>query len=321
MNKNKYIILVTGASGFVGKELIKKLLAEGHKIIGLVRKNINIFNSKSYENLLVNDISQGVSISHIQKIDIVIHLAAKTHSQNNNYKDYYKTNVLGTENIINLAVKKNVKFILMLSSIKVNGEGFSNNKIEYTEKSETLPKDAYGISKLESENILIKDSIKNNISYVVLRPPLIYGKGAKGNLLKLIKYIEKGLPLPFISGENKRSLLSLNNLIDAIIRILYTTNSHNNVYLISDDIPVNPEDLYSVIANKLNKKLVKIKVNKKLLQILLWPIGKSRMVEKISNSLIIDNSKIKKTLGWKPRITLDDDIHNMVKGYKNFNEE
>ena len=111
MNKNKYIILVTGASGFIGMELIKKLLAEGHKIIGLVRKNINIFNSKSYENLLVNDISQGVSISHIQKIDIVIHLAAKTHSQNNNYKDYYKTNVLGTENIINLAVKKNVKFL------------------------------------------------------------------------------------------------------------------------------------------------------------------------------------------------------------------
>jgi len=321
VNKNKYIILVTGASGFIGKELIKKLLAEGHKVIGLVRKNINIFNSKSYENLLVNDISQGVSISHIQKIDIVIHLAAKTHSQNNNYKDYYKTNVLGTENIINLAVKKNVKFILMLSSIKVNGEGFSNNKIEYTEKSETLPKDAYGISKLESENILIKDSIKNNISYVVLRPPLIYGKGAKGNLLKLIKHVEKGLPLPSISGENKRSILSLNNLIDAIIRILYNKNSHNNVYLISDDIPVNPEDLYSVIANKLNKKLVKIKVNKKLLQILLWPIGKSRMAEKIFNSLIIDNSKIKRTLGWKPRITLDDDIHNMVKGYKNFNEE
>ena len=321
MNKNKYIILVTGASGFIGRELIKKLLTEGHKVIGLVRKNINIFNSESYENLLVNDISQVVSISHIKKIDIVIHLAAKTHSQNNNYKDYYKTNVLGTENIINLAVKKNVKFILMLSSIKVNGEGFSNNKIEYTEKSETLPKDAYGISKLESENILIKDSIKNNISYVVLRPPLIYGKGAKGNLLKLIKHVEKGLPLPFISGENKRSILSLNNLIDAIIKILYNTNSHNNVYLISDDIPVNPEDLYSVIANKLNKKLVKIKVNKKLLQILLWPIGKSRMVEKISNSLIIDNSKIKNTLGWKPRITLDDDIHNMVKGYKNFNEE
>ena len=317
MNKNKYIILVTGASGFIGRELIKKLLTEGHKVIGLVRKNINIFNSESYENLLVNDISQVVSISHIKKIDIVIHLAAKTHSQNNNYKDYYKTNVLGTESIINLAVKKNVKFILMLSSIKVNGEGFSNNKIEYTEKSQVLPKSAYGISKLESENILIKNAIKNNISYVILRPPLIYGKGAKGNLLKLIKHIEKGLPLPFISGENKRSFLSLNNLIDAIIRILYNTNTHNSVYLICDDIAVNPEDLYSVIANKLNKKLMKIKINKKLLQILLWPIGKSRMVEKISNSLIIDNSKIKNTLGWKPRITLDDDIHNMVKGYKN----
>ena len=105
------------------------------------------------------------------------------------------------------------------------------------------------------------------------------------------------------------------------MKVLYNTNTHNNIYLISDDIAVNPEDLYSAIANKLNKKLLKIKVNKKLLQILLWSIGKSRMVEKLSNSLIIDNSKVKKVLGWKPKTTLDDDIHNMVKGYKNFNEE
>jgi len=320
LNKNKYTILVTGASGFIGKPLIKQFLKEGHKVIGLVRKKSNYFNSNLYEDFLIKDIAEDFSNSKFKKIDIIIHLAAITHSKYRNYNEYKKTNVSGIKNIIDFGIKSNVKKIIMISSIKVNGEGFIDNKIKYSENSPLNPKDAYGFSKLESEKILIKQCIKNNISYIILRPSLVYGAGVKGNLLNLMKYIDKGIPLPLLSSNNKRSMLSLNNLINAIIIALYNKQAHNNIFLVSDDISISTEDLYVAIAEKLNKKLYTIKINKILLKLFLLPLGKIRLLEKISNSLIIDNTKIKKQLGWESIISFDDEIKNMVEKYKKSNE-
>tara|TARA_B100000676_G_scaffold90017_1_gene89767 strand:- start:1528 stop:2493 length:966 start_codon:yes stop_codon:yes gene_type:complete len=315
VNKYKFNILVTGASGFIGKSLIKKLISMNYYVIGLVRKKSVLNRSPFYSEVLIDDIGKSLSNINISQIDIIIHLAAITHDYNKKYEDYLNTNVNGVTNIVNLGAKISAKLIIMLSSIKVNGEGFYQNNIKYNEKSIPQPSDFYGKSKLESENILIEQCKKNNISYVILRPPLIYGDGVKGNLLNLMKYIDRNIPMPIIKSKNIRSMLSINNLIEALVKIINNKNTHNDMYLISDNIPVSPKNLYNNISKNLNKKLYTFTINKYLLKIFLWPIGKSYLIDKISSSLIIDNTKIKKALKWTPSVSFDQEVKNMVKGY------
>ena len=312
MNKIKYNIAVSGASGFIGRALITKLIKEGHQVFGLVRNKITCYDPIYYKNILVEDISKNIVFDEKIKIDILYHLAAKTHSKSNNYKEYYDVNVLGLKSLLNISKPLKIKKIIMLSSIKVNGEGFLNNNDYYSEMSKDNPLDNYGISKLEAENLLKTFCIGNNINFVILRPPLVYGAGVKGNLKKLMYYIDKNIPLPIIKTANNRSLISLRNLVSALIIVAHNDNAKNKTYLVADDVPISVEDLYKNIAKVMNKKLFIMKFYSFFFKILLWPLGKSRLVEKISNSLIVDNTKIKKETDWKPTISMMDEFKYMI---------
>ena len=317
MNKIKYNIAVSGASGFIGRALITKLIKEGHQVFGLVRNKITCYDPIYYKNILVEDISKNIVFDEKIKIDILYHLAAKTHSKSNNYKEYYDVNVLGLKSLLNILKPLKIKKIIMLSSIKVNGEGFLNNDNYYSEMSKNNPLDNYGISKLEAENLLKTFCIGNNINFVILRPPLVYGAGVKGNLKKLMYYIDKNIPLPIIKTANNRSLISLRNLVSALIIVALNDNANSQTYLVSDDLPISVENLYKNIAIIMKKKLFLIKFYSLFFKILLWPFGKAKLVEKISSSLIIDNAKIKKDTEWRPAISLMDDLKSMVESRKN----
>ena len=317
MNKIKYNIAVSGASGFIGGALITKLIKEGHQVFGLVRNKITCYDPIYYKNILVEDISKNIVFDEKIKIDILYHLAAKTHSKSNNYKEYYDVNVLGLKSLLNILKPLKIKKIIMLSSIKVNGEGFLNNDNYYSEMSKNNPLDNYGISKLEAENLLKTFCIGNNINFVILRPPLVYGAGVKGNLKKLMYYIDKNIPLPIIKTANNRSLISLRNLVSALIIVALNDNANGQTYLVSDDLPISVENLYKNIAIIMKKKLFLIKFYSLFFKILLWPFGKAKLVEKISSSLIIDNAKIKKDTEWRPAISLMDDLKSMVESRKN----
>ena len=317
MNKIKYNIAVSGASGFIGRALITKLIKEGHQVFGLVRNKITCYDPIYYKNILVEDISKNIVFDEKIKIDILYHLAAKTHSKSNNYKEYYDVNVLGLKSLLNILKPLKIKKIIMLSSIKVNGEGFLNNDNYYSEMSKDNPLDNYGISKLEAENLLKTFCIGNNINFVILRPPLVYGAGVKGNLKKLMYYIDKNIPLPIIKTANNRSLISLRNLVSALIIVALNDNANSQTYLVSDDLPISVENLYKNIAIIMKKKLFLIKFYSLFFKILLWPFGKAKLVEKISSSLIIDNAKIKKDTEWRPAISLMDDLKSMVESRKN----
>ena len=316
MNKIKYNIAVSGASGFIGRALITKLIKEGHQVFGLVRNKITCYDPIYYKNILVEDISKNIVFDEKIKIDILYHLAAKTHSKSNNYKEYYDVNVLGLKNLLNISKPLKIKKIIMLSSIKVNGEGFFNNNNYYSEMSKDNPLDNYGISKLEAENLLNTFCIGNNINFVILRPPLVYGSGVKGNLKKLMYYIDKNIPLPIIKTANNRSLISLRNLVSALIIVALNDNANGQTYLVSDDLPISVENLYKNIAIIMKKKLFLIKFYSLFFKILLWPFGKAKLVEKISNSLIIDNTKIKNDTEWRPDISLMDDLKSMIENRK-----
>ena len=313
MIKKKYNILVSGASGFIGLMLIKELLERGHNVYGLVRRDNNYFNNKNYTNIVIEDISKNINFNKSVRIDYFYHLAAKTHDKTNNYDEYFRVNVLGLKNVLSYVSKLKIRKIIMLSSIKVNGEGFNTNEQIYSRHSKLNPKDAYGRSKLEAENLLKEFCKINNINFVILRPPLVYGPGVKGNLSSLMNLIDKNIPMPIVKTNNMRSLISLTNLVDALIVVGLNDEIINKIYLIADDFPVKVEDLYKKIANSMDKKLFLINLPSKFLKVLLWPIGKAKLVDKISTSLIVDNTDIKTDTHWKANSSLLEELNNMIK--------
>ena len=316
MIKKKYNILISGASGFIGMMLIEELLSKGHNVYGLVRKNINRFNDESYTNILLEDITKKINFSKNINIDYFYHLAAKTHDKTNNKDEYYRVNVEGLKNILTCLIKLKINKIIMLSSIKVNGEGFLNNDKVYSHNSKENPLDFYGKSKLEAEILLKKFCKTNKINFIIFRPPLVYGAGVKGNLSSLMHFIDKNIPMPIVRTKNLRSLVSLTNLVDALIIIGLDNQITNKTYLIADDKPISVEELYKKIASSMNKKLFLIILPSKLLKILLWPIGKAKLVDKISSSLIIDNTEIKKDTNWKNKLSLSEELKNMIDNRK-----
>ncbi len=313
MIKKKYNILVSGASGFIGLMLIKELLERGHNVYGLVRRDNNYFNNKNYTNIVIEDISKNINFNKSVRIDYFYHLAAKTHDKTNNYDEYFRVNVLGLKNVLSYVSKLKIRKIIMLSSIKVNGEGFNTNEQIYSRHSKLNPKDAYGRSKLEAENLLKEFCKINNINFVILRPPLVYGPGVKGNLSSLMNLIDRNIPMPIVKTNNMRSLISLTNLVDALIVVGLNDEIINKIYLIADDFPLKVEDLYKKIANSMDKKLFLINLPSKFLKVLLWPIGKAKLVDKISTSLIVDNTDIKTDTRWKANSSLLEELNNMIK--------
>ena len=313
MIKKKYNILVSGASGFIGLMLIKELLEKGHNVYGLVRTDNNYFNNKNYTNIVIEDISKNINFNKSVRIDYFYHLAAKTHDKTNNYDEYFRVNVLGLKNVLSYVSKLKIRKIIMLSSIKVNGEGFNTNEQIYSSHSKLNPKDDYGRSKLEAENLLKEFCKINNINFVILRPPLVYGPGVKGNLSSLMNLIDRNIPMPIVKTNNMRSLISLTNLVDALIVVGLNDEIINKIYLIADDFPVKVEDLYKKIANSMGKKLFLINLPSKFLKVLLWPIGKAKLVDKISTSLIVDNTDIKTDTHWKANSSLLEELNNMIK--------
>ena len=312
MIKKKYNFLVSGASGFIGMMLIKELLERGHNVYGLVRRNNNYFNNKNYTNIVIEDIAKNIDFNKNIRIDYFYHLAAKTHDRTNNDDEYFRVNVLGLKNILSYVSKLKISKIIMLSSIKVNGEGFNTNDKVYSIHSKLNPKDAYGRSKLEAENLLKEFCKINNINYVILRPPLVYGAGVKGNLSSLMNLIDKNIPMPIVKTNNMRSLISLTNLVDALIVVGLSDEIINKIYLIADDLPVKVEDLYKKIANSMDKKLFLINIPSKFLKVLLWPLGKAKLVDKISTSLIVDNTDIKNDTHWKDNSSFLEELNNMI---------
>ena len=236
LNNKKYNIAITGANGFIGKHLTQKLLENNYNIKALVRrKTFDHIENENLEEIIIDDITDSnMILKSLENVDIIFHLVGKTHSKSNKYDEYYKTNVLGTKVLSQAALKANVKKIIMLSSIKVNGEGFLNKKFVYKEKDEPAPLDNYGKSKLEAEKILSSSLSKAPMGYVILRAPLVYGQNVKGNLKSLMQYIYKGLPLPVSQGDNRRSMIGIENLCDAMISCAFSEKAIKNIFLVSD---------------------------------------------------------------------------------------
>ena len=289
-------ILVTGANGFIGKALCKKLRNQQHNVIAAVRRPCNISNV----TILGNEYSWKKAFMHQ---DIVIHTAALSQIQNDTQIDaleeYRSVNVDKTRILAHQAAASGVKLFIFLSSIKVNGELTKANSY-FSFRDEVSPKMPYGISKWEAEQTLHEIAAKTNLKIVIIRSPLVYGPGVKGNFLSLLNLLDRGIPLPFGSIKNKRSLVGLNNLIDLIITCTERPAAANKTFLVSDDDDLSTTELLQRLACALNKPVKLLPFPTSILQLGASLLGRRDTAQRLLGNLQLDISHTKKALDWSP---------------------
>jgi len=314
-------ILVTGANGFVGQSLCRMLLARGFQVRAALRSTekaqafSQLLASEKLECVVSGELSQTQNWAKlVHEVDAVVHLAARVHVMNESTGDplekYRATNVAGTMQLAQAAAQAGVKRFVYLSSIKVNGEFTQRYSVQdwqqFTEQDEINCQDPYGKSKWEAEQALVEISKVTGMESVILRPPLVYGRGVKANFQSLLKLVQVGIPLPLAWIQNKRSLVYVENLADAILACLTHPAAAGQTYLVSDNEAVSTADLIRELARALGKSARLWPFPPRIMQIAAKLLGKGAVVDRLLESLLVNNTKIKRELNWQPPYTLQE---------------
>ena len=311
-------ICVTGASGFIGRSICKSLNSSGKFVKGFVRNVDSFLDLEKIEYEIIGDISSNIDWKKkLYGNDIIIHCAGiGSLKKKNNDKDFfYSVNVEGTKRLAEDAIKAGIKRLIFLSSIKVNGEKTfkSNGNKQFTINDSPDPQDKYALSKLHAENILWDISARSNLEVVVVRLPLGYGPGVKGNLFKLIKLINLGIPLPFSKINNKRSFIGIDNLVDLLFSCIHHPGAAGKTFLASDGKDLSTPELINLISSALGTKSSLFPLPISILNFIGKIIGRKEDMERLTGSLQVDISQTINLLNWKPPISVEDGIEKMVK--------
>ena len=303
---NQKKILVTGANGFVGRALCVEAIVRGMQVRGGVRHQCDL--PAGIERLIVGEINENTNWQRaLNGCDVLVHLAARVHvmreSAKNPLEEFRRVNVQGTEHLARSAVASGVKRFVYVSSIKVNGEETLGGK-SYAERDMPMPQDAYGISKWEAEQALHRVAEETGLEVVIVRPPLVYGAGVKGNFAQLLSVLARGIPLPLASIKNHRDLIYVGNLVDALVACATHSNAAGQTYLVSDGEGVSTPDLIRNLANALGKSNVVFPFPMSVMRFCAGLFDKSSALDRLTQSLQVDSSKIRKELGWQPPYTM-----------------
>jgi nucleoside-diphosphate-sugar epimerase len=311
-------ILVTGANGFIGQHIYKHLIKLNYPVKGTIRNLDNALINCDTKYISVGNIDAETNWDHaLDGIDCIIHCAGKAHARNKKVEldIYRKVNREGTKHLAEQAAEAGVKRLIFLSSVGVNGEstGKSNSVKLFTTKDIPNPHDNYAISKFEAEEALWEVSSKTGLEVVVVRLPLVYGYGAKGNLDRLIKIIYSRIPLPLGGLQNKRSLIGIDNLIDILVRCVEHPDIAGKTFLISDGEDLSATKLIHLIAAAMGQPAKLFTVPTFLLKFLGFIIGKQNEIKRLTDSLQIDNSYVREILNWTPPVSVEEGVRKMVK--------
>jgi nucleoside-diphosphate-sugar epimerase len=248
----------------------------------------------------------------------VVHLAARTHVLHETAADplaeYVRINVAGTRRLATQAVAAGVRRFVFMSSVKVNGE--RTGARPYTEDDEPRPEDAYGISKWQAEQELARTAAGTPLETVVLRPPLVYGPGVKGNFLRLLGLIARGVPLPFASLDNRRSLVHAGNLCAAVLAALTAPHAAGRTFLVADGEDVSTPALVRGIAAALAVKPRLLPCPPVVLRALAAALGRAGEAARLTGSLQVDASRIRRELAWQPPHTLAQGLAETARWYR-----
>ncbi|MDN3614830.1 UDP-glucose 4-epimerase family protein [Vibrio gallaecicus] len=296
--------LITGYSGFVGGHLLNALGS---------LENVNLLGRttppkcRRYLKASIEPNSNYSSV--LQDVDVVVHIAARVHvmsdTTENPLEEFRLVNTAGTLNLARQAVESGVKRFVFVSSIKVNGES-TTDKPAFNATDKPNPEDPYGISKAEAEKQLLALGDETGMEVVIIRPPLVYGKGVKGNFASLMGLVDKGVPLPFgLINENKRSLVSVYNLVDLIKVCIDHPKAVGQVFLVSDGHDVSTTQMVYQMANALGKSNWQLPIPIWCYSLAGKLFNKALIVDRLTGSLQVDITHTKNTLDWTPPQTLN----------------
>jgi len=296
-------ILVTGASGFVGTALCRELLARGHTVRAAVRRLVPPSAvPPRLQQILVPDIGAEFDRSAlVDGVATVVHLAAIAHRSSFDGAELRRVNCDAAIRLAEAAAGSVRRFVF-LSSVKVHGEDSGTGT--YAEDDALDPQDSYGRSKLEAERALTDTAARCGVELVIVRPPLVYGPGVKANFLRLLGWIDSGLPLPFARVRNRRSLVYVGNLVDAIAR-LAEHPAARGPFLVGDDESVSTPELVSRIARVLGRPARLLPVPPALLRVAGIIAGRRDAIRSLTGNLAIDSLRARRLLDWRPPHTLD----------------
>lgn len=308
-------VILTGATGFIGSAFLVAAQQRSMKIRSVFRSNEQAkrFGDAKNSAVVVPGIEADTDWSKaLVDVDVVVHCAARVHVMNDSISDplaeFCKVNVAGTLNLAKQAALAGAKRFVFLSSIKVNGEETQPGG-PYSAHDVPAPEDAYGISKAEAEAGLRLLSLETGMEVVIIRPPLVYGPGVKGNFASLLRWVARGLPLPLgLATNNRRSLVGLDNLVDLILTCVDHPKAANQTLLVSDGEDLSTADLLSRIGKALNRPARLIPVPVSILIIASRLIGKSSIAQRLLGSLQVDISKTCTLLNWKPPLSVDEGL-------------
>jgi UDP-glucose 4-epimerase len=308
-------ILVTGANGFLGRGLVAHLMTLGYTVRTVVRQP----RESTGADELVKEIHEEADWSDaFLGISTVIHTAARVHVMRettiNSEVEFYRTNVAGTLSLARQAVKNGVKRFIFLSSIKVNGDvTFPGDP--FRADGPVYPSDAYARSKQQAEVELLNLGCQTGLEVVIIRPPLVYGPGVKANFYSMLKWVEKGIPLPFGSIHNQRSLVAVSNLIDLLTLCISHPKAAGEVFLVSDGSDLSTTELLRTLAEGMSRPARLIPVPSFWLKSIASSLGRNDLAIRLCGSLQVDIQKTRDVLNWTPFVSAHTALKQVAKYY------
>jgi nucleoside-diphosphate-sugar epimerase len=300
-------VLVTGATGFIGRAVCRALGAAGCAVVAAVRdKGADI--APGVATRVVPDIGPATDWApHLEGVDAIVHLAARVHRPGETdaaaRAESRRVNRDGTLRLAEAASAAGVRRVVFASSVKVNGETTSTRS-PFNEGDPPQPHDSYAVSKWEAEQGLRAVAVHTGLEAVIVRPPLVYGEGVKANFLTLLKICRRAPPLPFAAVDNRRSLIYVGNLADAVARCVTHPAAAGQVFLVRDGEDVSTPELVRRIATALGRPARLFAMPPALLKTLAGLVGRGDMAARLLDTLAVDDRKIRRELGWSPPFTM-----------------
>lgn len=326
-------VLITGATGFVGSALAQHLNQQGHPLIAAVRRTTAALPT-AIQQAPVGDLLPDTDWTPaLDNVDAIIHLAARVHVMRDTATDplaeFRRTNTAATLNLARQAAQAGVRRFVYLSSIKVNGEttqpgqpftpdrklNTSPPPLQKEGLGEDFLQDPYALSKYEAEQGLREIAHQTGMEIVIIRPPLVYGAGVKGNFQSMMKWLYKGIPLPLGNIHNQRSLVALDNLVDLITLCIEHPAAANQTFLVSDGEDLSTTALLRRLGTAMGKPARLLPIPQNLLTTSLQLLGKGNIAQRLCGNLQVDISKTRELLGWTPPISVDEALRQTAQAY------
>jgi len=309
-------VLVTGATGFVGRTLCAVLARSGH-VVRAALHNDRAIPAHVSETAVVGDIGSRTDWgAALEDISVVIHVAARAHLLHDPYPNpdlFIETNACGTQRLADQSARAGIRRFVYLSSVKVNGEQTVDRA--YSADDEPQPQDPYGRSKWLAEKSVWEVASRTAMEAAIVRSPLVYGPGVRANFLRLLRWVDKEWPLPLGSIENARSLVGVWNLCDLLAHVVEHPGAPAHTWMVSDGEDLSTPEIIRRIAIVMKRRVRLVRVPIGMLDLLAGLTGRKAEIARLCGSLAVNIEQTRRALGWSPPMKVDEAIARTVTWY------